>query len=197
MFSEYEQGKVVDWCVDRAKSHYGFEIDRKIAASLVERLGHDQMRLDKFLEQLSLAEKVDQSLVDTLVPLPKSESVFGLLEATLTGRHSDIKKILAYLELNSGTEGVYMTVGLLVSQLIALSSLVLSGGDAEAAKKMGAHPFVIKKLVPLARNLIADDLRRLVSSLSDADLQMKTTNVSPWLLLETVLIGFYEGSSNR
>lgn len=189
MFGEYEQAKVINWCLDWAKKHHGLEIDKKIATSLVERLGHDQMRLDKILEQLSLAERVDQALVDALVPLPKSESAFELLEATLTGRHDGIKKILTYLELNSGSEGVYMTVGLLTSQLIALSSLVLSGGDAEVAKKAGAHPFVVKKLIPLARDMTANDLRRLVENLSQADLRMKTTAVSPWLLLEAALVG--------
>ncbi len=186
-FSEYDGQKVVGWCQAWAKKEHGLVLERKYAQMLVSRLGHDQLRLDKFLEQLSLAEKIDERLIDALVPLPKSESVFELMEATLEERRGDVKNIINYLETTSGPEGAYMTLGLVVSQLIILNALVLGGSQAQIAKDVGAHPFVVQKLAPHARKLTIDDVKKLNQALGEADLKVKTTTASPWLLLETAL----------
>lgn len=187
-WGDRDRGVAINWCIKRAKNEHGFELKRNLAEALVDRLGPSQMRLDKTLEQLSLAERVDEKLVDLVVPLAKSESVFELMEAVLSGKRQQMRDIISYLELTSGPDGAYMTIGLLTSQLIILNALVLGEQSQEVAKDFGAHPFVVSKLTPHARKLDIESLRKMNQSLQKADLSMKTTGVSPWLLLETALV---------
>ena len=188
-FGERDGAKVVQWCVARAKKAYGLALPMDVARMLVERLGHDQLRLDAVLEQLSLAETVDAALVEAVVPLAKMENVFGLMEAALSGRVDDVQRIVRYLEESEGDDSAYMTMGLLVSQVVSLNALVLSGGDsAKIASDFGVHPFVLQKLSPLARNVTTERLHRINRAFSYADEQMKHTSVKPWLLVEMALV---------
>ncbi len=187
-FGERDGAKVVGWAVDRAKSQHGLELTRGLADKIVERIGHDQMRIDRLLEQLALADEVDEKLLDALVPLPRMENIFELFEATLKGQRQKVQQIISYLELDSGADGAYQTLGLIVSQLVPLNALVLGGSSADVAKDFSVHPFVVQKLASHSRNITANQLVRMNDALGRADVAMKTTSVSPWLLLETALI---------
>lgn len=185
---ERETGKVVAWCLARAKDAYDMELTRPLATALVERLGHDQLRLDGTLEQLSLAETIDKDLIDRVVPLPRTENVFELFEAALRGERSRVHDIIAYLELTLGLDGAYQTLGLLVSQLVPLNALVSGGAPGDIAKDFSTHPFVVQKLGAYARQLSASQVRHMNEALGRADMAMKTTSASPWLLLEAALV---------
>ena len=147
------------------------------------------MRLEMVLEQLSLVDNLDKDKLQDIVPLAKSESAFELLEAALSGRVGDVKRIISYLEQTEGDDGAYMTVGLLASQVFNLNGLVLAGGDsAGLAADLGAHPFVLQKLAPYARRTTADQLAKINRAMIRADEQMKTTAAKPWMLVEMALI---------
>lgn len=185
---ERDQAKVIDWCVTRAKAHHGFALTRALATEIVARLGHDQARLDRLLEQLSLAEQVDQEMIDRMVPLPRQESVFGLFEAALDGNRARVQEIIRYLEMDSGPDGAYQTLGLLVSQLVPLNALVLGGSAQDVAKDFSVHPYAAQKMAQHARRFTVGQVAQMNDSLVRADRAMKTTNVSPWLLLEAALV---------
>ena len=187
-FGERDGGRVSSWAVKRAKDYHGFELSPGLARVIIERVGHDQLMIDKLLEQLSLAEKVDQKTVDALVPLPRTENVFELFEAALKGQAERVQQIIGYLELESGDDGAYQTLGLIVSQLVPLNALVLGGTPGDVTKDFSTHPFVVQKLAPYARKLELEQLGRMNQTLAKADVAMKTTSVSPWLLLEAVLV---------
>ena len=186
--SDRQRPVLIDWAVKRA-THYGYVLDAALAGELIDRLSVDQLRLDSVLEQLSFVENLTLEALETVVPLAKSENVFGLFEAALQGRVSDVKRIIAYLEHTEGDDGAYMTMGLLASQLVNLNALVLSGGDsAKVASDFGAHPFVLQKLVPLARGVTRQQLRLINHAFARADEQMKRTSAKPWMLVEVALV---------
>ena len=186
--TDRQRPKLTAWVVSRAKDH-GYTLDRGLAEELIDRLGYDQMRLDMVLEQLSLVDNLDKDKLQDIVPLAKSESAFELLEAALSGRVGDVKRIISYLEQTEGDDGAYMTVGLLASQVFNLNGLVLAGGDsAGLAADLGAHPFVLQKLAPYARRITADQLAKINRAMIRADEQMKTTAAKPWMLVELALV---------
>ena len=191
--SDRQRPALIDWAVKRA-THYGYALDAALAGELIDRLSVDQLRLDSVLEQLSFVENLTLEALETVVPLAKSENVFGLFEAALQGRVSDVKRIIAYLEHTEGDDGAYMTMGLLASQLVNLNALVLSGGDsAKVASDFGAHPFVLQKLVPLARGVTRQQLRLINHAFARADEQMKRTSAKPWMLVEVALVEIAQG----
>ena len=186
-FSDRQKPQLAKWLVERAKTQ-NVCLNAGQAEMLIDRLGYDQLRLDAVVNQLALAGGVTDEKIDAMVPLAKSESVFELFEAALKGDVQAVHRVIAYLEATDGDDGAYMTLGLLVSQLVSLNGLVLSRDDSDVASDLGIHPYGLKKLAPLSRMLTTAKLGQINQALSVADRQMKTTNVSPWLLLEAALV---------
>lgn len=190
LLKDYEATKIISWCVERAKKVHGFSLDAQVATKLVERLGVDMGRLDMVLGQLALSDDRSQEFLDALVPLPKTESVFELFAAAVNGEREEVSRIIAYLEAGSGDDGAYQTMGLLVSQLLQLNALVLSGGNSGAViSDFGVNHYALRQLVPLAKKVHKKQLQQMNCTLGQADIQMKTTSVAPWLLVEVALMG--------
>lgn len=187
-FTERQKPQLSAWCIERATVH-GVVLTATQATALIDRLGFDQLRLDLVLQQLALAGELNDELIDALVPLAPAESAFELFAAMLDGDQGKVRAIIAYLEAESGDDGAYQTLGLLVSQLVQLNALVLSGGDTGAvARDFAAHPYALRKVAPYAARTTPAQLAVINSALAQADEHMKTTRVSPWLLVEAALV---------
>ena len=187
-FTERQKPQLSAWCVERATVH-GAVLTAAQATTLIDRLGFDQLRLDLVLQQLALAGELNDELINVLVPLAPAESTFELFAAMLDGDQGKVRAITAYLEAESGDDGAYQTLGLLVSQLVQLNALVLSGGNTGAvARDFAAHPYALRKIASYAGRITPVQLAVINSALAQADEHMKTTRVSPWLLVEAALV---------
>ena len=183
-----QKPQLITWCETQAHER-GYKLTRKQIGMLIDRLGSDQLRLSNFLDQLALAEKITDALINDLVPLVRSENVFDLFVAALSKDYETVHNIISYLESESGVDGAYQTMGLLASQATNLVALVLSGGDNNmVAADFSVNPYVLQRLSSSARTIDIEHLRRINDALFQADLQMKTTGVNPWLLIETALV---------
>ena len=183
-----QKPQLITWCETQAHER-GYKLTRKQIGMLIDRLGFDQLRLSNFLDQLALAEKITDELINDLVPLARSENVFDLFVAALSKDYETVHNIISYLESESGTDGAYQTMGLLASQATNMAALVLSGGDNNmVAADLSVNPYVLQRLSSSARTIDGERLKQINNALFQADLQMKTTGVSPWLLIETALV---------
>lgn len=186
--SDRQKPQLITWCETQAHER-GYKLTRKQIGMLIDRLGFDQLRLSNFLDQLALAEKITDALINDLVPLARSENVFDLFVAALSKDYETVHNIISYLESESGADGAYQTMGLLASQATNMAALVLSGGDNNmVAADLSVNPYVLQRLSSSARIIDIEHLRRINDALFQADLQMKTTGVNPWLLIETALV---------
>lgn len=186
--SDRQKPQLITWCETQAHER-GYKLTRKQIGMLIDRLGFDQLRLSNFLDQLALAEKMTDALINDLVPLARSENVFDLFVAALSKDYETVHNIISYLESESGTDGAYQTMGLLASQATNMAALVLAGGDNNTvAADLSVNPYVLQRLSSSARTIDIEHLRRINDALFQADLQMKTTGVNPWLLIETALV---------
>lgn len=183
-----QKPQLVSWCEVQARER-GYKLTRKQIGMLIDRLGFDQLRLSNFLDQLALAEKITDALINDLVPLARSENVFDLFVAALSKDYETAHSIISYLESESGVDGAYQTMGLLASQATNLVALVLSGGDNKlVAADFSVNPYVLQRLSSSVRASNVERLKQINNALFQADLQMKTTGVNPWLLIETALV---------
>ena len=186
--SDRQKPQLISWCEVQARER-GYRLTRTQIGTLIDRLGFDQLRLSNFLDQLALAENITNELINDLVPLARSENVFDLFVAALSKDYEMVHNIISYLESESGVDGAYQTMGLLASQATNLVALVLSGGDNKTvAADLSVNPYVLQRLSSSARTVDIEHLRRINDALFQADLQMKTTGVNPWLLIETALV---------
>lgn len=189
-FTERQKPQLVSWCVQRGAVH-GAVISDVQAGVMIDRLGYDQLRLDMVLQQLALLDEVTDEVINNVIPLPKSENVFLLLQAALHDERARVREIIAYLEMTGGNDEAYRVMGLLTSQAVQLSALVLAHGDIEkVANDFSANPYALRQLVSDATKMNRNDVARLLQRLHEADVKMKTTNVHPWMLIEVALIGF-------
>ena len=183
-----QKPQLITWCETQAHER-GYKLTRKQIGMLIDRLGFDQLRLSNFLDQLALAEKITDALINDLVPLARSENVFDLFVAALSKDYETVHSIISYLESESGVDGAYQTMGLLASQATNLVALVLSGGDNKlVAADFSVNPYVLQRLSSSVRASNVERLKQINNALFQADLQMKTTGVNPWLLIETALV---------
>lgn len=186
--SDRQKPQLISWCEVQARER-GYKLTRTQIGTLIDRLGFDQLRLSNFLDQLSLVEEITDELIDQLVPLARSENVFDLFVAALSKDYETVHNIISYLESESGVDGAYQTMGLLASQAINVTALVLAGGDNKTvAADLSVNPYVLQRLSSSARTIDIEHLRQINDALFQADLQMKTTGINPWLLIETALV---------
>ena len=187
--SDRQKPQLLKWLVAEAKVR-GYGLTSYQVGMIVDRLGFDQLRLSNFLDQLSLAEKVTDDLIDNFIPLARTENVFDLFISALAGDYDKVHDIISYLESESGVDGAYQTMGLLASQATNLTALVLADGDSKlVASDFSANPYVLRKLASSAKGVDKKKLKTINDALLRADLQMKTTSVNPWLLVEAALVG--------
>lgn len=186
--SDRQKPQLISWCEAQARER-GYKLTRMQIGTLIDRLGFDQLRLSNFLDQLALVKEVTDELIDQLVPLARSENVFDLFVAALSKDYETVHNIISYLESESGVDGAYQTMGLLASQATNVTALVLAGGDNKTvAADLSVNPYVLQRLSSSARTIDIEHLRQINDALFQADLQMKTTGVNPWLLIEAALV---------
>lgn len=187
-FTDYQRSGLINWLITRAKE-VGVSLSLTQLDYIVDRLGFDQSRLDNFINQLTFATKIDDKLLEDMLPMPRSESVFGLFESALDGNIAKIQSTVRYLEQDSGEDGAFMTMGLLASQAVNLTALVLSRGDSgRVITDFGVSQYALGGLVKFARGISRQQLRSIVQILHRADVQMKSTGASRWLLIEVALV---------
>lgn len=186
--SDRQKPQLISWCEAQARER-GYKLTRMQIGTLIDRLGFDQLRLSNFLDQLALVKEITDELIDQLVPLARSENVFDLFVAALSKDYETVHNIISYLESESGVDGAYQTMGLLASQATNVTALVLAGGDNKTvAADLSVNPYVLQRLSSSARTIDIEHLRQINDALFQADLQMKTTGVNPWLLIEAALV---------
>ena len=194
-WSQRERGLAEEWADQYAKER-GMLLDRISKQHIVERsmipsesnsgLVIDQQRLANALDTLSLLDKVDEEVIDTVLPPSIVDNVFDLLSLALEGNQA---KLAREIESLARHEDPHRIFALLISQWTQLLSVCLaSKTPSEVASDLGAHPFVISKLGQLKNRVSRRKLADVADKLAELDEMMKTSALSPWLAVERACI---------
>ena len=182
------------WLLDYASEH-GVRLTKTQASNMIARAivadeksrsaEIDQLQLTHAVAALKNTVKIDDAAIATVLPPAREFSVFDIIELAVCGKTANLRSALDELRRS---DDVYKVAPLVWSQW---SQLVLLA-KAEAASTsdtidLGIHPFVAKKLRPLARQLSPKDLAELTELAAERDYQMKTSSVDPWVALEDFL----------
>jgi len=185
-FPELSEHELAAWAVDVARKE-GATLDGRTATYLVRQVGANQWQLSSELAKLiASGQGITRESIDLLVEPSPQASAFELLDATLQGNQARAQEILAKLKT---IEDPYKLFGLLVSQVHTLAVVATAVGKSPdaIAREAGIHPFVAKKMQPLARTLSYAQLRGIIGAVALADTQMKSTGADPWMLLAQCL----------
>ena len=178
------------WLVETAQER-GVSLARDTAAYLVEYVGVDQWQLSGELDKLVLSgQPVTKEKIQQLVESSPQATSFELLDATFRGQDERAENLFAVV---SRQEDPYMFFGLLSSQIYAAALMAHARGMSpeSVAKAAGMHPFVLKKIQPLAQSLTRQQLRELTLRLAELDSNIKSRSVAPWTQIHSFLRSLY------
>lgn len=183
-WGERDAAKAEKWLLDIAQAR-GVTLEQPAVREIVRRRGVEQYQLINTLEQLALLGDITHRVVEAHLEATPAENVFALLDVAIAG---DVTKVRAMIHTLRLTNDPYMTMGLLASQVFALSSLVLSGKQqADLAQDLGISPYTLRGLSHAAESIDRTRLRQLVSQLASADIGLKSSPVDPWVQIELAL----------
>lgn len=174
------------WLQDQAKEQ-GLDMSKDLLSFLLDRVGANQWQLLSALDKLSLySGKLSEESISKLIEPSTEQGVFSVFETAISG---DKKATLAAIKKLELTEDPYRFFGLISNQAFMLATLRLSGKtSAEVAKDLGAHPFMLSKMQPMAGKLSPKDAKDLIHSFAKADLDIKTSGLDPWMIIKTLLL---------
>jgi len=182
------------WLLDYASEH-SVKLTKTQASNMVARAivadeksrsaEIDQLQLTHAVAALKNTVKIDDAAIAAVLPPAREFSVFDIIELAVCGKTANLRSALDELRRSDDVYKVAPLVWLQWSQLVLLAK-------AEAASTsdtidLGIHPFVARKLRPLARQLSPKDLAELTELAAERDYQMKTSSVNPWAALEDFL----------
>lgn len=182
------------WLLDYASEH-SVKLTKTQASDMVTRAivddeksrstEIDQLQLTHAVAALKNAVKIDDAAIATVLPPAREFSVFDIIELAVRGKTANLRSALDELRRSDDVYKVAPLVWSQWSQLVLLAKAEAVG--ASDTIDLGIHPFVAKKLRPLARQLSPKDLAELTELVAERDYQMKTSSVDPWAVLEDFL----------
>jgi len=184
---ELQPREALAWVQQKAKQ-LKLDMSVPIAQFFVDYIGTDQWRLASELEKLALSQKtISEDLICELIePTPQATS-FELLDAAFAGQHDRLERLLATV---ARQEDPYMFFGLLSGQVYAVALMKTAGHNQPdvIAKATGVHPFVLRKVSSLARNLSLAEVKRMIAELAELDANMKLRPTEPWTQIQAMLL---------
>jgi DNA polymerase III, delta subunit len=182
------------WLLDYASEH-SVKLTKTQASDMVTRAivddeksrstEIDQLQLTHAVAALKNAVKIDDAAIATVLPPAREFSVFDIIELAVRGKTANLRSALDELRRSDDVYKVAPLVWSQWSQLVLLAKAEAVG--ASDTIDLGIHPFVAKRLRPLARQLSPKDLAELTELVAERDYQMKTSSVDPWAVLEDFL----------
>ena len=137
-----------------------------------------QNEIDKLLAYANYKRPVEVDDVDRLCADVAERSIFDMVDAL---GQRDGKRALALLNRLLETEDVLGLFGMVVRQfrLLLLTRAGLDAGlpEQEIARQARIQPFVLKKIIPQARQFTLPDLEAVYHRLVDLDREMKTGGI--------------------
>jgi DNA polymerase-3 subunit delta len=169
----------------------GVAVDAVVVEKLIQHSGGDLWVLSGLVNQLSAykpKEKITTDDVALFVSSTSDQNVFSLVEAIFSGNHRQ-----AFSLLHGSDEDVFKLVGLLLWQLRILVQMrdCIDREDIVQsevlAKKLGIHPFVVKKNLALVKKHTLTDFKKIYERLLDLDVKIKTGFAKPEILIDLLV----------
>ncbi len=180
--------KLVEWIEAKAKA-LNAKIEKNAALKLAEE--GDSWSISSKLNQLSAfasGRAITLEDVEKFAEQKLDDNVFNLTDAVVSGNH---KKALALIsdQRELGEDDIKI-LGLILWQfriILEMSDLVEREGQLPSdaiAKKIGIHPFVAKKNLPLVKQYSLARLEAIYGELLQTDRKIKTGRGGQSLLLD-------------
>ncbi|MFZ4405492.1 MAG: DNA polymerase III subunit delta, partial [Pseudobdellovibrionaceae bacterium] len=172
-------------------------LDRDCASLAIACLGTDSWALSLLADQLSAWKPnsiVGVQDLSQFVTAPGDNNIFNLVDAIIQGKiAAALTMMRAQYAIGEDDQFIFQML-IRQARIMVLLADCLSHGDSSPdtiAKKLGLHPFVVKKTIPLVRTFTLDELKNLYQQLVSFDQKVKSGRGDLSVLLDglTVSLG--------
>nr|WP_153930593.1 DNA polymerase III subunit delta [Limosilactobacillus walteri] len=173
-----------------------FELTPAALDELVQRTNADYGMMNANLTKLKILayqeKKINQQMVQSLVPQSLDENVFDLVTAVL--QHNQVKALELYRQLLAGQQPPLRINAVLVGQfrlLIQIKVLNKRGlSQGSLASQLSVHPYRVKLGLKTARNFSMQALENAYLGLVRIEQSLKTTQRDPALLFQLFMLQY-------
>lgn len=187
-----KQRDMPGWIINEVKNQSG-QIEPPAASRLAEMVGVDTrqagMEIAKLLAYVNWERPVRGSDVDAVCIVTSQQSVFDFVDALSQGNGKIAQKLLHRLLEN---EDPFSLWGMVVRQfrLLIQAREILDGrgNKDDVARALGVHPYVAEKTTGQAGRFSMASLENIYHRLLNIDEQVKTSQVTLDLALDTLIV---------
>lgn len=190
------QGAALKKWVAQYATTLGVSFEPAALVAVIDRVGVDTWKLSQEMHKVAGACKVSGMVtaadVETHVDASPEDALFAFLDAVRSGNKAQAVRLL-YQERLRGTASDQLVRMLAreVRLLALLRAYAAEHGTSSApaaARELGIHPFVAKKMMPRAVSISSDELCRMIEVVLAADWKQKRSIESADAVLEQLVI---------
>lgn len=202
------QEQAVAFCVAEAKQ-YRKTMDTKLANLLVNAIGTDLgvlsyevLKASVYADALGDKESITSDHIRKTVSTIGEGNVVPIMEAIGQGNGPAVLRAMGKLRASMSGDPTMLVVSWLgrnASQWLHTAALLEMGIDSNsAAHQVGVPPYVYDRfVVPVAKRWGQDRLVALIKKVSSVERAVKTSAISPWVMLECAVFSSCAGVSRR
>lgn len=187
-FNNLNDLELINWALEYVKSKNG-QTTKADMRYLIQRVGPKQESLYFELQKLlAYNPTITHDSIDRLTSLNSNSSVFDLLNSIVSGNSK--KAIEQYREQNAQGQAPQALLGMITWQLTALA-MVRAARDLdprEIASTYGISPFVIRKILPLSKNLTKAKMIEMFEVTIEADIATKNSSAPDNQIIESLIL---------
>jgi len=181
------------WLIERGKQ-LGKNLSHRAAFLLVEMVGGDlhalASELDKICTFIGEREQIEADDILEAASSQRNFSTFELLDHLRARQAGKAVRSLRSLILAGELPlKILATLAWQIRMVWQVKDGLRQGmSEAELAKRLGAHPFVVKKARAQSSRISDADLYRTLEAICQTDIAIKSTGTPPEILLEELLL---------
>ena len=184
-FPELFGKELIQWIELECKK-IGAKIEAAAAREMAERIGSDLWKLQNELRKLSALTQKNITLpsVKLNIPIASEQTVFEVLDGIISGNtHFSLRAAGRLLESGTSFQEFF---AILTGQFRNI-------WEAKAGVvRPDLHPFARKKALEFSRRFSDDKIKLILNVLVEADSDLKTTALSPLILLDRLIVKIAE-----
>lgn len=176
-FNELDQRHLANWLTETAKTKKG-SLNFGDANYLIERAGTNQQLLNNELDKLlNYDSQITRTTIDLLTERSPQSTVFELLDAAFAGKTK--RAIDLYDEQRKQKVEPQQIIAMLAWQLHTLALIKAAGSRTpdQIAKEAKLNPFVVRKNLPLIKNMTLAEIKELVGRVLELDIKLKSQSI--------------------
>ncbi|OGD38544.1 DNA polymerase III subunit delta [Candidatus Azambacteria bacterium RIFCSPLOWO2_01_FULL_37_9] len=189
-FKKLEGARLNAW-IQKEFEKLEAKIESRAISILTQSVGSDLYRLKNEIDKLAAYKKLitEKDVVEMVTPDFHSD-IFAVIDAIAKKDKKLALKILNE-HIENGESEIYLLTMIIYQfrNLLRVKSLIEGGVSPDnIAKKIGLHPFVVKKSIIASRLFSFEELKNIYQKLFDIDLKIKIGEMEPQMALNLFVV---------